>query len=368
VRVVRIILVNLAILCSVWIGLVIAFSLYHDLRQLWPAPEDEDPRAAMPAYTDHAEAALAWSEAKANLRHFVPFIEWRADPFAGRTLTIGQNGLRVHPGTEPGIPVGLFGGSAMWGLGVTDSQTIPAMFDAATTGYAVTNYADIGWTARQSLDQLINLINDGAMPKVVVFYDGFNEVIALCDPKRSPSINGTTEANNMRAQLFSRDARSQLYDHLVRPVYDGIKSMVPSRGHPSSFLCSRDPARAAAVAAGLVNMWQIAHDLVTQRGGQFLAFLQPVAFVSSPRVDYLTPEVDGKTRQFVEYKAEFEVVYPLIRQKMAGLPWAHDLADAFNVDQPLFVDTVHANRAGNEIIAKRIAAALQGLSTAKASP
>ena len=61
-------------------------------------------------------------------------------------------------------------------------------------------------------------------------------------------------------------------------------------------------------------------------------------------------------------------MYPLIQKRMADLPWAHDLTRAFDNDQPLFIDTVHANGPGNEIIAHQMLSVVGSGQSAQASP
>ena len=62
----------------------------------------------------------------------------------------------------------------------------------------------------------------------------------------------------------------------------------------SLFSCATDPMRANAVAEHLVNVWKVAHDIVTARGGQFVAILQPAAYIGKPRVDHITEDLDSR--------------------------------------------------------------------------
>ncbi|MFO1059504.1 MAG: hypothetical protein U1E53_21360 [Dongiaceae bacterium] len=367
-HVLKIVLINLAVIFAGWMAIIVVAAAWHDWQQAGSQLDRaERVRAMLPAYSDHEEAKQIWRELKQNRRQYASFIEWRGTELKGKVTTVDASGIRRHGGNRTGIELGMFGGSALWGMGVADAQTIPAAFERLAPAYKVTNYAEIGWNPRQSLNLLINLIHAGTMPKTVLFYDGFNDVIAMCDPQRSTSWDGTTEENGMRETLFRKD-RGQLFDVMVRPVYDALSRFIGASTGRLPFTCSTDPVRAQMVADGVILAWQIAHDLVVGRGGSFAAFLQPVAFLGNPRIDYLSAEVDAKTRHFDAHKKEFEAVYPLIQKRMADLPWAHDLTRAFDNDQPLFIDTVHANGTGNEIIARRMLSVVGSGQSAQASP
>src|SRR5215475_14370995 len=61
---------------------------------------------------------------------YEPFVLWRGVPFKGETITVTDKGIRDTPGsqcTQAAYTVFTFGGSAMWGAGATDSETIPSI-------------------------------------------------------------------------------------------------------------------------------------------------------------------------------------------------------------------------------------------------
>src|SRR5262249_7649743 len=91
------------------------------------------------------------------------------------TLNQGTNKSKVY----------FFGGSTMWGLGVRDDLTIPSQF-AAATGIWSENFAEMSYTAHQSLMLLVQLLQDGHRPDVVVFYDGVNDVANKCRAELTP--------------------------------------------------------------------------------------------------------------------------------------------------------------------------------------
>src|SRR5215471_4273247 len=60
---------------------------------------------------------------------YEPSVLWRGVPYKGETITINEDGTRDTPGSQcdkEAYTVFTFGGSAMWGAGATDADTIPA--------------------------------------------------------------------------------------------------------------------------------------------------------------------------------------------------------------------------------------------------
>ena len=101
-----------------------------------------------------------------------------------------------------------------------------------------------------------------------------------------------------------------------------------------------------------MSNWEMAHQLVTTRGGTFVAVLQPAAFIGNPRTDHL--ELD------VELGKNFREVYGHLKRKIAekNHPWIVDLSDRFDGDEYIFIDFCHVSPNGNEIIAKEISSVI----------
>jgi lysophospholipase L1-like esterase len=193
----------------------------------------------------------------------------------------------------------------MWGTGVDDLNTIPAQFNALHKDYRVYNHGESGFVSRQEVGRLINLVNQNSPMDVVIFYDGCNDCRSLC--------------------------RSDV---------------------------SIDYAR--KVASTLVNNWKIAKTVAALGGAEFHAFLQPVAAIGQPNIEYLKERGDD---------TDWNKVYPFIREIQAreNLVWIHDLSDAFDVDEYIYIDGCHVNGRGNQIIAKRISESLNSLELSKAA-
>lgn len=117
---------------------------------------------------------------------YKPIVTFRCVPNVSTGLvTTDSLGFRVTPGNEPeatdrGFVVSCFGGSAMWGWGESDENTIPALLqgilsDELECPVMVVNRSSPGWASTQELLQLLVCLWNGERPDLVIFYDGGND-------------------------------------------------------------------------------------------------------------------------------------------------------------------------------------------------
>ena len=115
---------------------------------------------------------------------YAPFVVWRTNSILScDTLSITEDGYRLTPGTSQDIDayrVFLFGGSSMWGFGVSDSCTIGAYLQRdlekmTERPVAVLNLGQLGYASTQEMIELILQLRSGNVPDLVVFYDGVND-------------------------------------------------------------------------------------------------------------------------------------------------------------------------------------------------
>jgi len=77
------------------------------------------------------------------------------------------------------------GGSTMWGTGVNDANTIPALFAKIAQGrYRTINLGESAYNAFQSFLFLKLQIINGLNPDIVVSYDGVNDAYSLKSGQR----------------------------------------------------------------------------------------------------------------------------------------------------------------------------------------
>jgi lysophospholipase L1-like esterase len=220
-----------------------------------------DPRASLPNYSDRARAELMFQELHRLKAVYAPFEEWTLEPFAGQTTTVDVHGNRVQP-NAPTLPndatvVHFFGGSTMFGTGSEDGETIPAQFAKLNAGIRVKNHGRSGFDTRQSLEQLISLLNLDERLDVAVFYLGVNDVASLC--RRDTSVNGHEQEARMRELLDAPSSESGWANALYRPLLSNtavlagkvaraIKRATTSPASTPVYRCADDPDHARAVA------------------------------------------------------------------------------------------------------------------------
>lgn len=362
---------NVLIFIMLWLSVLALIAIGNDVWHLSVKDmvRKTDPRTALPVYPDRGLAEKIFRDQKVADFDYVPFIEWRHKPYTSETVNIYErgyrsNGAQAAAGGGANRPtLGIFGGSTVWGTGVDDASTIPAFFQAANPDVQVTNYGERGYTTRQSLDELVNLSVAGTAPSVAVFYGGFNDIWVHCNYANTKGLNGHVREQRLRDALaVAEEERSSIYHYLVEPV---VQLVTDTSGGGKQFIpgCSTDPKRAEAVAAMIVENWQIAHDLMVRHGGQFYAFLQPNAHVGSPNLSHL----DLKGNRVLRGD-EYRAVYPLIRKlaQERNLTWFQDVSDALDGDKAFYIDDAHVGPDGNKTIAGQITVKLKGKLTAAA--
>ncbi len=355
-RTLRILLFTAVSTVATWMALLLLTALagdaYNAAKATFPRTDD---RVALPNYPDKERARRMFADFKETVEDYVPFLAWRRLPMETVHVNIGPQGYRVHRlgrenNTPEAISIGFFGGSTMWGTGVADDNTIPAIFDQLTTRYEVSNYGEGGHTTRQMLALLINLIDTRKLPDVVVFYDGFNHIWTHCNYAVTRLLNGHMVERKLRRALTERPQGGFVYADVVAPPVAFVRRLIgEKRFIRNEFVCHDDPVRAEQVAEALVRIWEMADTLVSHYGGRFFAFLQPVAYVGHPKLDHLElPRVVGGE--------QFRSVYPLIRSKAQerGFEWFSEITDAFDRDEYIYIDDSHVTPNGNEIVARRM--------------
>jgi len=311
-------------------------------------------RDQLPNYANDREHARAIFRDYNSIQHeYYPFVGWKMLKFKGPTTTIDENGYRLHSSTSGGKSqrtVHFFGGSTMWGEGSDDQHTIPALYNESFPNDTVVNHGQLAYNTRQELDALISLYSKKVNPNLVIFYDGVNDAAFLC-----PS-----EIKELPAHRLVPMFRNKIYvsktfmvkEALNKAFLENILKLIQRYSDPtkkaSPYDCISDPDKAQEIADMFMMNWEMAHEIVTARGGKFIAVLQPAAVVGNPRTDHLDIDQD--------FKANFADVYRRIKEKIAEKkhPWIYDLSNVLDGSDYIFIDFCHVSSNGNEKVAKAI--------------
>jgi lysophospholipase L1-like esterase len=334
-------------------------ALYRLTTVSVPTPAD-DPRGRLPNYEKVTWARQHFLEFNQLKSNYKSFIGWRRQAFQGETIAIGgpySQRRTINDGTDKSKEVYFFGGSTMWGTGARDDGTIPSQF-AKATGFWSENFGESGYTAHQSLMLLVQLLQDGHRPSMVVFYDGVNEVDIKCRTELTPYSNAL-EARIGHLLKAARQPPSPVsFSHYVAPLVHAasriqtraIHAVAPTAAH--GYDCDSTAEKAKMIAENLVSDWQIAKRLVESYGGRFVGVLQPVSYFSKTRLDHL-----GNTKRIdpAMHAAQFRAVYPILERRIAEDGDFLNLVHALDIDEYVYVDFCHLSPNGNQSIAAQIA-------------
>ena len=308
-------------------------------------------RNELPNYSeDPAYAKTIFDDYHSIAHRYAPFTEWQMLPYEGKTLHINEQGLRNHtppPGATREPIIRFFGGSTMWGEGSDDANTIPALVHKKINAGTVFNHAQLAYNSRQSLDALISMYAKGEKADVVIFYDGVNDVAFLC-PREIQELPGHRLIPLFQQKIYG--GKKQLILGVLNNLFaENILLLIryyqnTGETKPSLYNCFNTD-KGETVARMLIDNWEMAHDLVTSRGGKFIAVLQPVSFVGTPRLDHL--ELNA------ELGNNFRFIYAELKQLMneRGHSWIYDLTPSFNGQNYIYIDFCHVTKQGNQLVA-----------------
>ncbi len=355
----RLVSINIAVFVLLLLLANVAAGLWIDVTANPPTMDGEQ-RVATPAYTDKAGARKFFRDFYRVRAAFSSYDDMRREPLASETINIGDDGLRVTPGrpANPMRVLSFFGGSTMWGTGVDDAHTIPALVQRRFPDAEVVNYGQSAFVSAQNVAALLKRISLGAPVGTVVFYDGINDVLHLCQPRIPLDGHAFTYFLERAVRLYgdrelglSERAWTATLGNLVavaRRVAGAEVRQTADLNEIGGSRCS-DPAAVDAIADILWRNWLSAKTLVEANGGRFIAVLQPVSMVGRPRREYLAAQPVWDPR--------YQEAYQRIRShiKAEGQGWAYDFSAAFDGNDALYIDLFHVSARGNEIIAQRMA-------------
>ena len=336
----------------------IAYSIYSLSFSEQTKKSSEDPRALLEIYNGIEWASTHFAEFSNLPTTYFDYITWRRDDFEGETINISDGLRETYEPTNPTINADkylFFGGSTTWGTGVNDDNTYPSIF-AERLNTRVTNFGETSYIARQSLSLLTNyLLDNSSMDfsgRHVVFYDGVNDVANRCRSEISGL--GTRREEHIQSMLSTKSNEKYSFAKLFEQLTQFLQAVTRKLGMVGAsstasedYNCSSDLSRAEEIARTLVETWQVASDLVTNRGGKFTAILQPVAFIGSADIEYLNLNSANDTALSMQYQA----VYPLIRQLAADADIDFvDLTTAYDSCNNCYIDFCHVGPQAHQIL------------------
>ena len=304
-------------------------------------------------------------------------------------ININSRGLRAEEGAElDSRPKIIFlGGSAAFGNGSeTDQDTIPGILQQSIKSHRVLNAGVTGFQSGQELTYLVTQLID-YQPAIVVAYDGWNDVFDVVHgPVRD--VNDLGFNSNFFAledvMVLNYQAQQSPYESLSRFIGNtATRSLVLTRFVEAFQTHQKNEGITARTLVNLSSMREkgLLNSVVTAyvnnvrkmslfsraSGAKFILVFQPELGQRSNATEeekqFLQAALIGNT----SYSDSFPSLYRefLIEAKkrltLAGVEWIDTNENPLYQNNPatLFVDPVHTNRRGNDVVAEIVAPKLK---------
>ena len=345
---------------------------------------DDAVRSHLPAFegVDYDPGQLLAEVRKSDRAVYQPYTMWRRRPYRGSYTTIDVEGVRRTTGnsqSDDSIRVWMFGGSAVWGVGAPDHETIPSRLASILNGEfgidaSVRNLGERGFVSTQEVIYLMRELQAGRRPDVVIFYDGVNDAAAV---SLWPEFPGAHVSFDTVRDRFEADVGGGAFGAFVRStglyaasriVLDRIEGDPFQRDgiivYSASDTGSTPNYRWLAERG--IDVWLFNARVVGAMSRTYdfmpLMIFQPGLWSSGKPLDsseesLLASEMEfAGLRTLMTVRAEMHTVLEE-RSSAGGAPeWVVNLNDLFSqTEDPVYIDYVHVSEKGNRIAARRIA-------------
>ena len=286
-----------------------------------------------------------------------PFVYFRRKPYAGTLIHVDAHGFRatVNPThSENQRSVWLFGGSTVWGTGVSDAHTLASEL-ARAASVQVLNFGETGYVSAQSqLAFMASLrCTDAVRPDFAVFVDGVNDVYAALqsgvagtpqnESNRTAEFNVTRSADAFAAALLERLDGIRLLERRVRGVEPEREINTLAYQVARNYLAVVSQTRAMAAAEGI----------------QVRFVWQPSVFDKAQPTDEERGVIGSSLARHRDLQlATTRVLKNLLQNAPdADVLLLDTIFDASSA--PIFIDFAHTGLVGNALMAGRLAQELQ---------
>lgn len=298
-------------------------------------------------YGEEQKNYMAENRGTASLP-YKSFVGWQPTEYHGKYENVNSQGLRVT-GYENRNPVGrtihFFGNSSMWGFGLADDGTIPALM-GQKTNFNTVNYAGRAWNSRQSLNRLMLYLKSIKPNDIVIFYDGGSDASYSCYPNtvgahaREHQIRAALDAVSNGDRTYMLGVNTFVQNTFTFAAFNTFFKNQKSNSPAPSSSCD-DPTVAQSAADFLIQSWEIAAQIVEARGASFACILQPTPYINtfSSGPDTALP--------ISHVGLSIKKVYPLVREGAAHLPCFSDFTEELH-PYYYFDFGGHVTREGNQ--------------------
>ena len=276
---------------------------------------------------------------------------WKFMPVASPFFTINAEGFRgrlPEAARDSDIRVLMVGGSAVFGTGVADANTLPAMLEARLRNGGLSNVAVLNLGVEAiTIQQEAAIVREWlprVSPAVVVFHDGANDFLLHGWLALRAARDNLFRADTIGARLAGRIEQLALVAALKRAITTA--TMAPANG--SSIV--------AAARSAYARGRREAEGLCRDAAVRCVFVIQPIIM---DRTELSYPEqldVYAREKDYPGYGALYRQFVDAVR---SDFPDTLDPSAAIAA-QPrmMFLDWVHVTASGNDVLAREIAAAV----------
>lgn len=345
-----------------WVGL----SAYHGIRQALHPAAVAGPLASEP----WASEFLRQESVRQNVhKTFIPFRVWGAENWHGAFVNNDESTLGIVRRTiNPTSPtctgrstrsVWIFGGSALYGTGVPDWGTLPSYLSRALNAAGpdcviVTNFGVEGYVTNQEIIALSEQLKAGHHPDTVIFYDGANDSGAAAyalGASPLPYFQFPEVKDRVEGSISAR------FDFLFKSHLLHML-MVVARSAPIAPLRVVVTPRVAAALDNYEANLGFAKALSTAYGFKMYCFWQPSLYYGHKPLVPFEQQMVNTSNPWTDYwRPAVEVGYQEAAKRAAAKPGEFVFLGGFfdSSKDPMYLDMVHLDPQGNELVANYIA-------------
>ena len=286
---------------------------------------------------------------------YVPLLGMVSKDHEGDYVNIADRARKTYTAEGAGddaTSVYFFGGSTMWGYGQRDSYTIPSqvarLAEEEGIPVRVSNYGQVGWGIWQELALLEQLLSEGHIPDVAVFYDGCNDVAEQVEGLTTdPTYPGGVFVTQAVERARMRGGLAGLKDSLMgsytnHSILTRILASQSEQAGPAP-----TPELAQERAGNAVQLYEravgVIENLAKSYGFKAVFIWQPIAYSTK----------GGDAERYSNDSWGVGAAF-LDATKLVGPP-VINFADAFDgTKEAVFMDNAHTNELGAEIFSRDI--------------
>ena len=317
-----------------------AYQLLKDVKHsIFPEKRKWDAKSqyfVRPNISKKVNDSIAMETAEAYRLVYWPWVSFASINSNGKYVSTNDQARNSSPSVSTGegadtLVFWFLGGSTMFGIGVTDAETIPAAFvrqwqQRNRTPIKVVNYGTPLYFSYQELMLFADNLFRGKVPGAVIMLDGLNDCSApypayLRNPYNTPRLQRILNPDLYKKTTFFRYS-------------DWPDS--PNRQRVSEIILEY-------YLENIENVKRLADEYKIQ----LYCFWQPV-----PYYHYKNRATDPFCVKHDE--SQFGFIYPQVEQKASQLDYLYYLGDAVNDVRYPFLDSVHYTPKMCEAVAKRM--------------